>query len=722
MAKLAEKHKKRLDDIKKSIENAYQYFQENYQRFQDFSTYVFKSSLTVDDIIQLKETGKPTIEFNMLESFLSRLRGEFAKQQPALYVRAADGVPLVDLKDLSPTLDVVQAHLRSILFDANNDKLQYDVYSDLLAGGFSTVEIYPDYASESSFEKNIYVNRVFDPTLCGFDPLARDSHKGDGRFCFQLYPMTKDEFIQLYGKAKADTLKFQKNVTSGFGWSYKNEREEVVLVCDYFEKVKKTENIYKMSDGKTYTEKERDELLRDWEMSGKFEAAPVVVNNRKTDFERIERYRLCENGVLDYKETDFKHLPLIFIDGNSVMLKQNDASYQMTRPYVYHALGIQKLKNFAGQSLANELENLVQHKFKVAKEAIPTEYLEAYTQHQVPNTLIYNNFYENDPEKVLPPPQEIVRPPIPPEITNTFRMSDEMTQVILGSYDLSLGNQQQEISGAAIALGAMQSNSASMPYIVGYIKGLNRIAQVLVDLIPKYYRTPRTLPIMKPDGKRSFVVVNTDNIAAYSDKDKDQSSPIYMNYDSNALDVKVETGVNFAMQKEMALKTIVSLMQASPAFADFMNQDGLQVLLDNLEIRGIDQLRAKAEAYQQNMLKEKQQASQIQSQMAQKQSQLADAQMQIEMQRSQAETAKVAKEAQSPAKTEIDAMKLQMEAKFKEIEAQQKQEKLDIEAAEVLAKIRNMDYEQFAEMAKLDAETARTALDALRSIGGSVIE
>jgi len=35
--------------------------------------------------------------------------------------------------------------------------------------------------------------------------------------------------------------------------------------------------------------------------------------------------------------------------------------------------GYPKLKNFAGQTLGNELENMIQHKFIVAKESLPQE-------------------------------------------------------------------------------------------------------------------------------------------------------------------------------------------------------------------------------------------------------------------------------------------------------------------------------------------------------------
>jgi hypothetical protein len=94
MARIAKEHKERLNEIKSNVEQSYTYFKDNYDRYNEYLKFVFKTSLTDIDINTLKDLGKPDIEFNILESFVSRLRGEFAKQQPSLSVRAADGVPI----------------------------------------------------------------------------------------------------------------------------------------------------------------------------------------------------------------------------------------------------------------------------------------------------------------------------------------------------------------------------------------------------------------------------------------------------------------------------------------------------------------------------------------------------------------------------------------------------------------------------------------------------
>jgi hypothetical protein len=693
MADIASKHLDRLAYLKKTIEESQQYFNENVRRYEDYMRFVFKSSLTDNESATLQERGMPTIEFNVLEAYISRLRGEFAKQQPSLNVRAADGVPLSMLNNqFNGTLKVIEAHLRAIFFDGSNDMMEYNIYSDLLAGGFSVLRVFTDYVNEMSFEQNIYVERAFDPTLCVFDPLARDSHKGDGRYCAELYPMTKEDFVQEFGEEALRDCKFTKNL-SGFSWSFQNESEEIILVCDFYEKVNKREKIVKLTNGHTVTQKEYDKFIKEWEASGIILVPPEPVGKpRFSTIQKIVRYRFCEARVLGYVETNYKYLPLVFVDGNSVNIKESGSYTQMTRPYVYHAKGIQRLKNFAGQALGNELENTVQHKFIVPVESVPVRYQEAYKNVQKADTLMYNHFLptDNGPnlEVVLPPPREVMRTPIPPQIAETFRMSDEMTQAILGSYDGAAGQMNNPMSGIAFARSAIQSNNASVPYIVGYIKGLNRVAQIIVDLIPKYYRTPRSLPVLLPNGKREYVEIN-------------KKGSLFMNYDPNSLQVKVETGVNFAMQKEIAIQTIIGLSQASPKFAQFFNDYGLQTLLDNIEIRGIEELKEKAVEF------ERQQQELQQMTMEQQKQQMAVSQQQTMIAMQQAQ-----KELQSPTSGQIAQMAIEEKAQVDAANITIKEREAETKFLEVMSKIRNEDIENELKYAQVDAENTRSQVEA----------
>jgi Phage P22-like portal protein len=597
---IAAEHSDKLESIKTKIEQSYRYFDENYRRYHKFMKFVYDSSLSADDVSKLIVLKKPNIEFNILEAFINQRIGEFSKHEPSLQVRAADGLTASQINEqLTKTIEVVEGHIREIIDSTSNDGLQTNLYKDTMGGGFSVAEVYTDYISDLSFEQCIKVERAFDPTLCGFDPLARSSHKGDGQYCFKIIPRTKEDFEAEYGAGATDGLTFQKNVDFGsFNWSYMNEQQskynKILLEVWFWQKERKKETIVKLSNGSVIVKRHYEQLLDYWNnVLMKMEQPPIIIEERRSEIESIHFYKLVENRLIEHKLTNWKYLPLVFIDGNSATIKRSneDASYQMTRPYVYAAEGIQRLKNFAGQSIASELETLVQHKFMVSIESIPEDYVDAYTNPQQAQVLAYNAFYEKNPNMPLPPPQVIQRTDTPSIVQATFEGTDRTTQAILGSFDAQQGIVGDQISGRAIERGAMQSDAASRPYLENFIKGMNRIGQILLDLIPKYYLTPRTIPIKKANGMRSYQPIN------------DSSNPesIELNYDSNALQIKIEAGVNSSMQKQYALDQITKLMDASELFAKFINSDGLEILLENIDIKGIENLKERAAKFMQNM-------------------------------------------------------------------------------------------------------------------------
>lgn len=589
-----------LDDIKKKIEDSWAYFGKNYDRFYKFKKFVFNTSLNTDDLNTLETLKKPELEFNTLEAYISRLLGEFATQEPGVSTRAADGVPTSSItQQFLLTMDVVEAHCRYLITDVSNDNLQYKVYNDQLGGGFAVLRVGTDYIHERTFEQKIYVTKAFDPTLCFFDPLAKDSHKGDGQYCGEISPYNKDTFIAEFGQDALDGIKFTRSDNIGsFNWAYEGEREDIILVADFFYKHKSVKNLVLLSNGEVGLESEYNKRLKEYEENAEgIGVPPVVVDKRKTTIETIRLYRICQNKILDQYDTDYAYLPLVFVDGNSVILREstNGDSYQMTRPYVYHAEGIQRLRNFAGQTIAQQLQNMVQHKIKVPLEAIPDEYKDAYADVQTAATLVYRQYSEEDPSIRYDPPMEIQQTSPPPILESTFTGADRMTQSILGNYDAVLGIGKNDISGKALQQGAIQSSMASDPYLVHYIMGINRVLEIIVDLIPKYYKTPRSLPVIGKDGKRAYVLIN----------DEGNPESIDFQYDPKMMQIKVEAGVNTAIEKQVSLDLINKMMISSQSFAAFINEKCLPIIVDNLDVRGVDQMKVLAEEW----LKEQREAA-----------------------------------------------------------------------------------------------------------------
>jgi hypothetical protein len=698
---VAKKYQDALKRIKENVKVSHEYFEENYRRWHEFIRFVFLTSLTDSDVSLLKKLKKPQLEFNVLEAYISRMLGEFSKQEPSVNVRSVNGGSPVD----AATTDLIEGYMRNIEAEARENGTLYRIYKDLLGGGFSVAKVWTEYTNSMSFEQQIRFDRAYDPTMCGFDPKAQLPSKSDGHYCYEIFPRTEQELKD--DGIDTKKLTFRREV-EGFNWSYSNMKEKIALVIDYYEKKKKKVRIVNVAPitpgGQPHvmTEDAYKQMIEQWEEMGNIAQAPVIIGKpRTTEIEVIHRYKIIEDEVLEHKITDFKYLPLTFIDGNSVVIRSDEKGKSMTgvlkqytRPYIYQAKGAQSLKNFAGITLANEIENMVQHKFKIPKEGIPPEYKDAYVDFQTPNTIVYNQFKDDNPDIRLDAPQEIARIPTPPEVANTFMATDQIIQAALGSYDASLGINNNQLSGVAIVEGATQSNAAAMPYVVSLMQGMTHIFNIILDLIPKYIKTPRTIPIIGKDGKRTFKQIN-------------QPGEQPLKYSSDALHVTVEAGVNFAIQKSRTLQQITAMSQSSQIFAQFINTVGLPIIIDNLELRGADQLKTLAEEFIQQQKQQQAQAAQA----GQQNPQLINAkvnQMKVmqQGQQNQADNAiKAAQVSVDNKKADNDKLKIIADAHDNVTKQTLERDKIDAErtgqAVEYAVKAADMDHRHTKETMEL---------------------
>lgn len=655
-------HQRKLPELKKMVDNARISFKPNNKRFHEFQKFIFETAIDTQDESTLRSMGKPIIECNISNSPVSRLCGEYYKQMPSISVSPEIGDP----EDLV-LIEILEGHIRHIFDDANRHNTQYELYRDTLSGGFSIGKVYTKYPSSMSMDPVICFRKVYCSTTAGFDPLAREVSKCDADFDYEIFPMLIDDFKRRYPHANMTGMAFAKQSESGMDWSYGNAKgEKIVLICEMHVKKKKKVKIVKVAgkeigESSVMTVEQYENFVESFKSQGFTEQPPAIIGEpRWTEIVSVMSYRFTEVEILEVKKIPSKYLPLVFFDGDSYISKndESESMQQFTKPYIYHAKGLQRLTNFSAQVIANDFENMVMHKFMVAEESLPDqeEYLDAYKNYQIGNLLVYKAFLDNNPNQPLPPPQPIPRVGLPPEVMNSFNSCMSMLQNILGSYDASLGINDNQLSSLAIIESATQSNSSAMPYLARNMQSLTQVAQIILDLIPKVYPTSRTIPVLAKNGERSFAKIN-------------QIGGVNFNYDEGALKVTVEAGVNFAIAKNQALKQIIALMSSSQLFSEFINTEGLDVLLDNMEFRNVDIVKDRADKFmkkiqaQQAQMQKMPNPQVLDSQTKQKMVQVQQAKLQTEAQKTKIDAVlKVKQQAIDKQNSDNDRLKIMIDA------------------------------------------------------------
>src|SRR6185295_19415973 len=717
----------KLEDIKKNIEEGYTYFRDNIERYKKNVHFICVDNLGPLEYQSLNDLKKPAISFNIIEAKISKLRSIFMTQEPSITVRATDGMLPQELtKEFIDRMELLEGYYRELLYNPQNDRFGYQVWSDLLIGGWSVARVSTDYRTPRSFEQNIMLERRY-PPFCVFDPAAQESHKGDGQWASEIIPMTKEELTRTFGKEAAKNISFTgSGEGSGFNWSYNTgTSREIAMVGMYYDKKVTPKKILQLATGKTMDADRYPEFLKEWKEAGIMAVPPKPVADRWTDETTICVYTVCEGQILNYEETVFDKLPLVFIDGNSVISEESVGGTganlkQVTRSWAHHAVDTQKLKNFAGQTLGNELENMVMHKFMISVEAIPDdkEFQRAYQNYQKPNTMVWQELYKQDPNIRLSPPQPVARVDTPPIVMETFLQCDRLLQTITGDYDDEMAMNSRYMSGEAFKQGALQTSQGASPWLVGYFRGLDRIAQVILPVLPKILKGPRHIPVRKNDGTRSYELVNNK-----INKQPDPNS-IQMQYDADDMLVTIEAGPSVAVQKQLAVQQISNIMNISPLINEFFSTDGASVLMDNIEFRGSD--RAKA-IFEDEFLPRKQQEMEAQGQQQQEIAQLEKAKLMAEI---------------TGGRTALDIVRETVEnqdAQFVADYIQNGQEDAQdvlIEAAEVAidnkkadavvmldaGKLQQSQVDQLLKAEQIDAEKARTEVELTTALSSDAVE
>jgi hypothetical protein len=132
---------------------------------------------------------------------------------------------------------------------------------------------------------------------------------------------------------------------------------------------------------------------------------------------------------------------------------------------------------------------------------------------------------------------------------------------VTGMQPPSIGINPELKSGKAIQAQEKLGDRGSFIFSDNLAKSIEYTAEILVDLMPRIYDTPRQARIMARDGETELVEINQ------TVPDKETGEDIIVNDLSlGKYDVVAETGPAFSTQRQESAEQIISLISQSPLF------------------------------------------------------------------------------------------------------------------------------------------------------------
>lgn len=589
-----------------AFEKWHSYWQQNINTYNEMTEFIQGRQWDEDEEAMFKTNKKVPLQFNKLNTLCNSVIGEQQQNTPQLQV-----VPMENCDESTGNIrELVVKH--TVL--GSDAKTAYQVAAKQgIVGGFGAYLIDTGYVSDKSFEVDIIVRSLKDPTRCYWSIDADHISKIDSSDSGYLERMSRKKFRQIYGKKMESEVSSAEGIqqseadislatdpsslSSVFAWS----DAEAITINHYYQRKAIKKKIYKLSDGSSVDKAELEEIIEKskeinrelmqermygmGEMAGieqeegmipESEDMAMEADDEEMEYEdfesdvqtlwhqgemiRIEdskiidtfkvmHYVVAGDYILEDSEFPASLSPVIFMDQDSYYDKNGK---QITRPFTIDAKDAQRFINYLGTQAAYTLKVSRYDQFIASKKNVSSN--DTQTIWRDPTVVQGALIYDESPSGARP---EQLRPPeISQSLLTQYQRAMDDLYTSTGLYPARLGQQGNEVSGAAVDARTRQGSYSTYNVFTSINRAIAAGGQVINDMIPRVYDTERVITLMHPEEGQKSITLNKQLDEYGSQIENDIRKGTYQ--------VRLMPGPSYEGQKDEALKSLQLAIQNSP--------------------------------------------------------------------------------------------------------------------------------------------------------------
>ena len=527
--------------IKKDVQKWDNSWKANKDTYDEYMQFVMGNQWLDEEARVFETYKKIPLTFNKIAPVINHLLGEQRQNTPSLQCVPDE---TVDTK----TAEAREALVKDITLSSDSKVIYQIGFQCSLIGGYGSWYVDTEYENPQSFDQVIRIKQLPIPTRCFWDPSAMHPNKIDGEFSGFKVRMSRVKFKSLYG------TRIEKNITPDNldSTNFYND-DDSITVFHYFHRKCEAFKLYKLSNDETIDEDEFDELQRievdSKEMLVHKGMIVTVVNDRESYDYKVMHYVYAGDYELEKSEFPSYHLPVVFVDQNSFYDKHGS---QVIRPFIKDTKDAQRYINFIGTQSAYLLKISRYDQFLISVENARSN----DTAQVWRDPVNVQGGLKFDEAKSGFVPQPLKPPELSQSLITQYERALQDIQSSTGVYNAQLGNQGNEMSGAAID--ARTRRGAYSTYVP--FDSLNRAIAttgILVnEMIPRVYDTHRKLMLEMKDRGIQPIEINapTDEYGG-----KVQNDMTVGHYS-----IRLVPGPSWEGQKQEALDSLKEVLQVNP--------------------------------------------------------------------------------------------------------------------------------------------------------------
>lgn len=515
-----------LATMRKQFARARDHVAELYDQARDDIKFVVVPGNQWDAKLKARRGDRPCYEFPKLSAHTRQIINEMKQARPQGKVRGTE--------DGDRALAELMQGLCRNIESVSNAEQAYDIgFETAVQGGVGYWRICTDYFNQDDFDQDIRIRPIRNFASVKFDSAAVEIDRRDANYCFvdELIPV--EEYERKYPDAKLEDF------DSGNDWKDWREAGQV-RIAEYWYKEPVKRELWALSDGAVVFV---DELNTD--EAGLNAGGITVVNRRMVESHKV--FMRLTNGcefLTEPYEFPSKFIPIVPCWGNIQNIDGVDYWQGAVRP----SKDQQRLHNVHRTAMTEAVAKAPKAPFMLKMSWIKG--LENFWNRANADDFPYLPVNDTATEM----PQRSKQAEVPAALIQLAGMDNDDMKAATGQYDASLGARSNETSGIAIGQRKQQGATATFNY-TDYLKyAIQYTYEILIDMIPKVYDTPRVVRVLGADGgekwKQLYQQV-TDPITGETVTLNDVGKGKY--------DVTVTVGPSFATQRMEAVESYANM-------------------------------------------------------------------------------------------------------------------------------------------------------------------
>lgn len=429
------------------------------------------------------EIGRPALTVDQLSQFIHQVVNDIRMNTPSITVIPDSNDATVETAEVFKGL-IKNIEYKSRASDAYDNAALFSVKSSI---GFIRVD--HRYADDSSFEQELYIDRIINPGAVFLDRNSIQVDGRDAKHCTILDKITLEEFKKRWPKAQPSDF---QEVSRNFD---QTKDDDKITVAEHFCIVETaaTKSAFKApkDDG--------DDVIADYQDGD--EKQKSFKNKRTITTQKVMRYWLSGKEILEQTTFPGRYIPIVPVYGEESWMNGERHLFSLIRK----AKNAQQMYNY-WKSLETELLQKQPIAPVMAAEGQVDDYSDDWKN---PGKAVVLRYKTTDADgNVIGAPQRLQPPTIPTGVVNAARETVDDIKAALGMYNASIGQRSNETSGVAINQRKQEGDVATFHFGDNLNRSICQVGNVLVFAIPEIYDTARIISITGEEGEHKKVGIN----------------------------------------------------------------------------------------------------------------------------------------------------------------------------------------------------------------------